>query len=326
MQLPESRFGFSSRRDRRRHRRRIAVVLLLLIGVATGGFFLSRHTFGADNTAESSGEGESGKQSEKASDSLSSLWERKEYSRINELCEQRLEEEPLAQKYLAYNGFSYFYRGVSQYTLEDQLLLFDKAVVNLRKILVFEQPLLKEKVHYILGKTYYHKGRFYTDQAITHLQRSLDLGYSADDIHRYLGLSYGKLDKYQASVDHFLKATETSADPILFMTIGRTYYKMERMDEAIDYLNRAVDRADSSTIKEKSRFLLGNIFHERGALKKAEEQYKHIISNNDQSADAHYYLGNVYEKRNNRVKARAEWRKALEIDPSHHGALLKLYD
>lgn len=303
---------------------------MLLAGVITAVFFIVRSTSlfefsdgsegrAARNAAESSGE-------EEEAESLEALWKRREYSRVNELCEQRLSEEPLTQKYLAYNGFAYFYRGVSQYTLEDQLSLFDEAVVNLRKMLVFEQPLLEEKVHYILGKAYYHKGRFYTDLAIRHLQRSIELGYTAGDSHRYLGLAYGRLDSYEKSIEHFLQAADESADPILFMTIGRTYYKMERMEEAVEYLQRAVNAAESSSVKEKSRFLLGKIFLDQGELNKAETHYRQILSGNPKSADAHYHLGVVYEERNDRVKARAEWRKALDIDPSHHGALLKLYD
>jgi Tfp pilus assembly protein PilF len=44
-----------------------------------------------------------------------------------------------------------------------------------------------------------------------------------------------------------------------------------------------------------------------------------------QSADAHFFLGEVYAKMNDPVKARAEWRNALIIDPSHYGARLRYY-
>jgi tetratricopeptide (TPR) repeat protein len=333
MQLPENRFGFSSKRDRRRRNKRItAVILLLLLGAGAAVFFIPGLSFPWAGTAEEEeaaadgpderGQGEAAKED----GSLSGLWKRREYSEINSLCEEYLQEQPLDQKHLVYNGFAYFYRGVNQYTLEDQLTLFDKAVVNLRKTLVYEDPLLEDKVHYILGKAYYHKGRFYSDLAIRHLLRAVELGYTAGDTNRYLGLAYGRLDEYEKSVNYFLKAAEDSADPILFMTIGRTYYKMERNEEAIQHLQRAINAAESSTVKEKSRFLLGKIFLDQGMLKKAENQYERILSDNPKSADAHYYLGEVYAKQNNRVKARAEWRKVLDIDPSHHGALLKLYD
>jgi tetratricopeptide (TPR) repeat protein len=330
MQLPENRFGFSSKRDRRKKRNRIVVLVSLIALLAVAGvliFGLPAGEQDGSTAGKPPGEETETKRREgEEEQTLSALWKRKEYARINEVCEERLREEPLKQEYLAYNGFAYFYRGVSQYTLEDQLNLFDKSVRNLRKILIYDAPMLEEKVHYILGKAYYHKGRFYTDAAIRHLDLALEQGYEAVDIHRYLGLSYGRLDEYATSVEHFLKAAEVAADPILFMTIGRTYYKMERDEEAVEHLQRAINAAESSAVKEKSRFLLGKIFLDQGALNKAESQYERILSDNPRSADAHYYLGEVYERKQERVKARAEWRKTLEIDPSHHGALLKLYD
>ena len=70
---------------------------------------------------------------------------------------------------------------------------------------------------------------------------------------------------------------------------------------------------------------MGNIYVEENELSKAEDQYKKVLDLNPESADAHYYLGELYEKLDQSVKARAEWRKVLSIDPSHYGALLKLY-
>ena len=54
--------------------------------------------------------------------------------------------------------------------------------------------------------------------------------------------------------------------------------------------------------------------------------YNEIIAVNDNCADAHYGIGLVYEKQNNLIKARAEWRKTLKIQVNHPGALKKLSD
>ena len=70
---------------------------------------------------------------------------------------------------------------------------------------------------------------------------------------------------------------------------------------------------------------MGKMYFDANMLTKAEDQYKKIIEINPASADAHYFLGEIYLKYGKEVEARAEWRKAEKIDPSHYGARLRLY-
>ena len=49
-----------------------------------------------------------------------------------------------------------------------------------------------------------------------------------------------------------------------------------------------------------------------------------MLEKDENSADAHYGIGLIYEKQENLVAARAEWRKARKIQPNHAGALKKL--
>jgi Tfp pilus assembly protein PilF len=46
---------------------------------------------------------------------------------------------------------------------------------------------------------------------------------------------------------------------------------------------------------------------------------------NENSAEAHYLYGNIFEKEGDLISARKEWRLALKIDPKHIGAIEKLY-
>lgn len=319
MQLPENRYRFNTKREAKLPLKKI--LLLILIAVLAGAGILMTITgkvsitkIGAGTSAEAEDEGD-----------ITALWERKDYSRINEVCEEKLAAHPLQPEYLALNGFAYFYRGTSLYTLEDQIPLYDLAVINLRKALIAKSPSQEGQIHYVLGKTYYHKGRFYTDLAIEHLEKSLELGYRGSDSYRYLGLAYSEMGDYERGVEKFLAAAEEASDALLYMTIGQTYFKMKKMDKALDFLMRAVHSTGEETVEKKSRFLIGNIYIEMGELQKAKDQYEKILSIDPDSADAHYYLGEIYDKMGEQVKARAEWRKVLNIEPSHYGALLKLY-
>ncbi len=323
MQLPESRYQFSAKREERTGKLKLFLIITVLCVIVASVVYVVFFRGGKTSKEVSQERTEVSEKAEEAS--LEELWKQKEFSKVNRICEEKLTEDPLNSQYLALNGFAYFYRGTSLYTLEDQIPQYDKAVKNLRKALVSSSPPMEGQIHYVLGKTYYHKGRFYIDLAITHLERANELGYDGVDINRYLGLAYSELGEHESGVEYFLKAAESNPDPILYMTIGQSYYKLKKIDKALDFLMRAVHSTEDNAIEQKSRFLLGNIYIEENELSKAEDQYKKVLSLNPESADAHYYLGEVYAKMDNQVKARAEWRKVLSIDPSHYGALLKLY-
>ncbi len=324
MQLPGDRFNFSMRPDvvekRRKQRRILALILVVTLVLA----FLLLIVTGKIPFFQFTSEDKDDK--EKVEErSLAELWEERDYLTINERCEEILETDPLSEEHLLYNGFAYFYRGSNQYTPEDQFPLFDQAVINLRKLLILKNPPEEGKIHYVLGKTYYHKGRFYLDLAVLHLQKSIELDYTAPDTLRYLGLSLGEMGRYEESIEVFLEAAEESPDAILYMTIGQTYYKMGRNDKALEFLNRSVQTTDQGAVEQRARFLLGKIYLDMDKIEKARDQFEVILSKDPRSADAHYHLGEIYELKGDNVKARAEWRRTLDIEPSHYGALLKLY-
>jgi superkiller protein 3 len=56
----------------------------------------------------------------------------------------------------------------------------------------------------------------------------------------------------------------------------------------------------------------------------AEAVFREILDANPDSADAHYFLGNIFEARGDEEQARFQWREAFEIDPNHAEALRKL--
>jgi len=256
---------------------------------------------------------------------LDTLWDEGKYKELTERCEEIMITDPLNPEALIYNGFSYFFLGIAQFTLEDQLPLLDSAIINLRKALLLRSSPLSGKVNYILGKSYYHKGRFYLDQAIFYLNKSISLEYLNSDTYKYLGLSYSELGFYDEGIKYFLMSGEDEKDDMLYLVIGQTYHKLGDNTNSELYLKRAIEINDDLRVEIKSRFLLGKIYYENDELQKAEDQYNLILDKDPKSADAHYYLAEIYLKRENTIKARAEWRKTLELDPSHYGALLRLY-
>ncbi|HSV56467.1 MAG TPA: tetratricopeptide repeat protein, partial [Magnetospirillaceae bacterium] len=77
-------------------------------------------------------------------------------------------------------------------------------------------------------------------------------------------------------------------------------------------------------VREKSRFLLGDLYRERKDFRLAEEQYRLILEENPRSADAHFYLGLIWRDKGDPVRARASWRRAVSLDPMHIAARQEL--
>ncbi len=316
MGIPQSRFSLRSGyyKKRKKGKLKFFLLLLLLVGASAGLYFLlSGKTIPA---AEKSLEKDK---------SFEQLWNEKSYRQLSQRCDALLSTEPLDPIALVYGGFSYFYLGISQFTQEESLVLMSKSIVYLRKALLLKPVPLKSKVEYILGKAYYSKGRYFLDLSIKYMEQSINDGLINDDSYKYLGLAYSELGLYNEGVDYFLKALESKPDDMLYLVLGQTYYKMNDDEKAESYLEKALTMTEKFSSEQKIRFILGKIFLDRGDYKKADEQYRKILEKNINSADAHYYLGEIYSKLNKKVKARAEWRKALEINPSHYGALLRLY-
>jgi tetratricopeptide (TPR) repeat protein len=255
---------------------------------------------------------------------LPELFKAEKYDDVVSTADAILKGDPLNPVALSYKGFASFYRAVSQNALEERMPYLDQAIVSLRRARLAVTPFSGE-TEYVLGKAYFNKGKYYYDLAIASMEKSLASGYAQKDSHEYIGQAYTQLGEYEKGMEYFLTALKEDTGDLLLLTIGQTYYQMKRNSDAVEYLLRTLNKTDDKDIEERARFLLGGIYLDTNELFKAEEQFVAIVTIDPKSADAHYDLGEVYAKMNDPVKARAEWRNALIIDPSHYGAKLRYY-
>jgi tetratricopeptide (TPR) repeat protein len=255
---------------------------------------------------------------------LPELWKAERYDAVVSAADAVLKNDPLNSAALAYKGFASFYRAVSEVNPEEKIPFLDDSIVSLRRARLTGSSLTGE-TDYVLAKAYFHKGKYYYDLAISFMQAAIDRGFVEKDSYEYLGLAETQLGDYEKGIGHFLEALKDEPSDLLLLTIGQTYYQMKRTGEAVDYLLRALNKTEDKAIEKRARFVLGEIYLDRGELFKAEEQYGALVRLDPQSADAHFFLGEVYAKMNDRVKARAEWRAAFSLDQSHYGAKLRLF-
>ena len=255
-------------------------------------------------------------------------WAQSDYKSVYEQGKVFLQDKPYNNTALTYYGYACFYLAVSQIDTYEVQEYLDESINNLRLAMYEANKSLLPQLQYMLGKAYFYKNTittyYYADLAIKYLTLARENGYYADDIAEYLGLSYAALGQTYESISAFTEALLVRESDFLLLSIAEQYYKAGENGAATQYLFRIINNSSNDEIILKSRLLLGNIYIDTEDLDNALEQFNSVLEKDENSADAHYGIGLIYEKQENLVAARAEWRKARKIQPNHAGALKKL--
>jgi len=254
------------------------------------------------------------------------LWNNGSYDEILANGKEELKRLPLDPGTLVFSGFAAFHKGVAEVSVEKKLPLINQAIMSLRKALLLPNVPLEPEIHYILGKAYFHKGKFYSDLTIFHLTKAMEMGYNATDINEYLGLAYSLVGRFSEASDYFLRAVERTPSDLLLWTLGQTYFQMQRNADAINYLRQSISKTKDRALEQRCRFLLGEIFTKTKQFPLAQAEYQIILEKNPNSADAHFYLGEIALAQGNKEAARSEWRRAFKIDPLHFNANQRLFN
>ncbi|GHU39025.1 hypothetical protein FACS1894190_02050 [Spirochaetia bacterium] len=272
--------------------------------------------------------------SSKTQKDIVALWKSNSYQEVFGVSSKALEAKPLDYFLLSIHGFSAYQVAIAQINNSDMLTYIDKCIFSLRKALLAKKNNVNNgRINYILGKAYYYKGGSYSDLAIKHLEAAKKT-FKADDINEYLGLIYADLRDYRKSVDAFAASLlagerantgiENNANDILLLAIARSYIELEEEDTAQAYLLRCLDISRDYNVISSSRILLGNIYAKNGDLDEAEKQYISVLNESGEQANARFQLGELFALRGDSTRARAEWRKAVHIDPAYAPAIARL--
>ncbi|MCR5189589.1 MAG: tetratricopeptide repeat protein [Treponema sp.] len=259
---------------------------------------------------------------------IKDAWATYDYQKVYELSKVFLDENPYNNTAITYYSYACFYLSQAQTdTLQAQTYL-DECINNLRIALYSSSEKLTPQLQYMLGSAYFYKNtittHYYADLAVKYLLLAQKNGYKSDDIAEYLGLSYASLGMTMESISAFTEALLVRESDTLLLSIAEQYYKAEEYEAAEQYLFRIIKNSKNEEIVLKSQILLGNIYIDNGEYDEALKEFDNVLKKNENSADAHYGIGVIYEMQGNIVKARAEWRTALKIQVNHPGALQKM--
>jgi tetratricopeptide (TPR) repeat protein len=269
------------------------------------------------------------------------FWEEGSYKNAFELSKAELVRRPLDYFLLVVHGFSAYQLGISQTNSSDTMAYIDECIWSLRKALLAKNGGGNGRIYYVLGKAYYCKGTSFADLAVKFLEQARAFSYAARDIPEYLGLAYAALHDYRNSVAAFTLALtppspgdaegagefeEQGKGPsdLLLLSIARSYIALGEPPAAKAYLLRCVETSRDSRSVLSARLLLGEILAGEGAGEEAEAQFMLVLHENGENAEVHYRLGELYAARGDTTRARAEWRRAVRIDPAHRDARLRL--
>lgn len=255
-------------------------------------------------------------------------WAEYDYQNVYELSKNFLLENPYNNTALTYYSYACFFLAQSQTDTQTAQSYLDECINNIRIALYDANKSLVPQLQYMLGRAYFYKNtittHYYADLAIKYLLLAKENGYQADDISEYLGLSYASLGMTMESISAFTEALLVRESDALLLSIAEQYYNAKELNAAEQYLFRIIKSSDNDEIIIKSENLLGTIYLEREDYDAAMKEFENVLKKNENSADAHYGIGVIYEKQGNIVKARAEWRTALKCQINHPGALQKI--
>lgn len=252
---------------------------------------------------------------------INQFWENGMYEDVCRLTAEELEKKPMDFTLLALYGFSSYQAALAQINNYDTQIYIDHCIWALRKALLLRGGAEDARISYVLGKAYFAKGPYYADLAVKYLEKARNMNYEASDLGEYLGLSYAAIRDYRSSVAALSislgSAQNTAVSDLRLLTIAQSYIGLGEHESARAYLIQCIETSKDENIALKARFLLGQTLLALGNTDGAISQFNMINEISGGNADAYFELGEIYAAAGDTVKARAEWRNAVRVNPSH---------
>jgi tetratricopeptide (TPR) repeat protein len=236
-----------------------------------------------------------------------------------------LEKRPYNSRLLRYIGESYYHIS-SSLTGNEREESLDNAIRYLRKSIVLSRlEDVLTQAYYVLGMAYFRKGPYYYELAATYLEHSYKAGYRDPAIYEILGYCYYKLGVYDSAIEYLERAKLEVPKDIARLYLAFAYRDKGMYENAVRELDYLVRNTGDDAIYEEAFSALIWIDFQEERFDKAKQSILAILEKNDNSAFAHFWLGNILEREGDLVAARKEWRKTLQLDPKHIGAIEKLF-
>lgn len=255
---------------------------------------------------------------------LYEAWDRADYQTVFEKSGLILNKRPLDGTVLALHGFSGYYLYAAQTDPGAAQNYLTESINSLRNAWYRVSESERPRLAYVLGKAYYQRGYYYADLSMKYLDYANKAGLKSGDLAEFRGLAASQLGDYETAISAFTEALAEKPSDLLLFTLAQSYLKIGDGAKAKQYLYETIRTSGDELLQLKCRYELGSLFLAEKEHDGARAEFETILQKDPNSADAHYGLGVIYETQGDLVKARAEWRKAIRLNPVHPGARAKL--
>ncbi|MCK5568306.1 MAG: tetratricopeptide repeat protein [Spirochaetes bacterium] len=236
-----------------------------------------------------------------------------------------LEKRPYNDRLLRYVGEAYYYISTGL-TGEEKRESINKAILFLRKGIVLSQfDEVLTKSYFLLGMAYFNKGPNHYELAAEYLSKSFENGYNDNSLFEILGYCYFKLGLLDEAIDYLEKAKVMTPKDIVHLFLAFAYKNKGLFESAIREFDYLIAKSRDDVILEEAFAARAWIDFQEERFEQSKHNLNKVFNLNKNSAYAHFWMGNIYEKKGDLISARKEWRLALKIDPKHIGAIEKLY-
>jgi len=306
--------------DRRGYvRRRRYLAALLVAGAALAAALAAVPVFARAASGAMPAGGRTGRRE------IVRMWEEGSFRAVFEASGEGLERRPLDYFLLTMRGFSAYQLGLAQVDGMRAAAYFDASIRSLRKALLLPEAAGDGRVYYVLGKAYFRLGDGFADLTLHFLRRARELGHFAADIPEFLGMAYAALGDYRGSVVAFSEALHVARpSPPLLLAIAASYAGLGELETARAYLVRAVSVSRDAEVTLAAGLFLSDVLLRLGDTAGAAAQLAGLSAESGESAEVRFRLGELYAASGDTVRSRAEWRRALDIDPTHLAARQRL--
>jgi tetratricopeptide (TPR) repeat protein len=253
-------------------------------------------------------------------------WQAGNFTETVRSATDQLEQFPVDGTALALRGFSRFYLSLDAVEQDVRFELLEGATRDLRRALLAPDQGLRAEAHYVLGKTFFHRGAYFYRSAIRELETAQELGISRLDLFEYLALASRDIGATDDAIGYFRETIERSDEAVHRLALAEILMGQERFGEADELLVAVIDGTADVTLLQDALLTQGLSFRMQERIGEAISVYNELLEINPSSADARYGLGEAYLSQGENELARFEWREAVRLNPNHIESLQRLQE
>lgn len=170
-------------------------------------------------------------------------------------------------------------------------------------------------VHFHLGALYYTKSLFL--QAKPELEKAAALNSDYMPARLFLGLALEEVGDEKSTVEQYQKAIELAARgkaaaEVPHIYLGRYYYRLDRFDDSLASLRKAVELSSASA---DAQFALGKTLHALNRDDEAVPALRRATTADPRNSEAHYLLFRIYSAQGRDADAQEELRRFESLKP-----------